>query len=572
VWNIFKHFVDPHVKELIEIATEHDTEALLEKHMDLSVLPKEIAPDKGRGRAVQGYEPVWEGGPLPPPGSDDWKRGTPVFRGNATDNKGRFPEPEIDSNLVDTSQPHSKQIAPSTPLRQSCADAGAATEEVEVTLEKAPRTPIQPKTLDSFTSGSVSSTSDWEKLPTPAPRKKNIQQAWTVTPSPCCNLDEVWKKERVDGMAQLWQLNEMEKQHMDEFKDRIQDIQHWKNDPYELVRFYREYKGDLEKAEHSFRRMIVFRVENHMDKYLQQYGEPNPLFLYVPCAVLRGKDKDGDPIFVDRLGSCDWHSLLKHFGHDGVTNYLIFIRELNNCRQFWEPYEKEVLGGRRVRRYTVIIDLEGLHSGHARPSLLALLKRTSRISHYYSGWVKRILIVRAPPTFRLIWPLVKGYYATHLRDLIELSGRQCYLSMLDKYIDRTVLPSVICPEGNGEAMPGYYQHVNLDGGPIPKEVFQKALHTTMPRSSSCTPDSSTGIQTSSRRLLAPMPPGYEDDLDQPSSPVSTRHLLMGTWRDDAEASAGSKEAMLKEDDVQKCMTPKSNCQGGFASPMFTYYW
>ena len=40
-----------------------------------------------------------------------------------------------------------------------------------------------------------------------------------------------------------------------------------------------------------------------------------------------------------------------------------------------------------------------------------------------------------------------------------------YLQELDKYVDRTVLPPCICPEGKGKAMDGMPQ--NFEGGLIP---------------------------------------------------------------------------------------------------------
>ncbi|CAB9518344.1 Phosphatidylinositol/phosphatidylcholine transfer protein [Seminavis robusta] len=524
VWNIFKHFVDPNVKELIEIATEKETEEILEQYMDLSVLPKEIAPSKGQGTSVQGYETIWEGGPLPPTSKDDWNRRAPVF-------------PQQQQNPA--------QEQPITTVQQSTSNA-----EVEVSLAKIPS--IKANMSGSTCGASVSitsSTDEWERLPQPALSKKNIQQAWTVTPSPVYNLDEVWRQDRLDDMSQLWGLTQRQQQDMQELRNRIQDIHHWKNDPYEVVRYYVEFKGDLDRSEHAFRKMIVWRVENRMDNFLQQYGEPDPLFLHMPMCILRGTDKDGDPIFLDRIGACDYTSLLKHFGQDGVTDYVTFVRELNSCRPFWKPYEFHVLKQQRVRSYTVIIDLEGLTPAHARPALLTLLNRTSRIAHYYSGWAKRILIIRAPPIFRLVWGLVKGYFAVHVRDMIEFAGHHSYQVLLDKYIEREVLPFVICPEGKGGPMPGYYEDVKLEGGPIPREAFDR-VPTTVSFRQSASPTTfdkslAKGAFVCQSAPMAPTSTWDDDDSEDPHSPVAARRLLIGTW----EADEGARNTYERSDSI-----------------------
>ena len=189
-------------------------------------------------------------------------------------------------------------------------------------------------------------------------------------------------------MATLWNLSEADKLQMAQFEQRIADIHHWKNDPYEVIRYYKEYKGDLlSKAEKMFRSMIKWRIDNNMDAFLSDYGHPDPLFHQMPISILDTTDKDGDPLYVDRMGVADSWGLLKHFGTDVMTKYIIMIRELQENRDFWKPYEDNV--GHRVRRFTVIIDLEGLSATHMRPGLLPLLQRTARVSQdMYAGWGK----------------------------------------------------------------------------------------------------------------------------------------------------------------------------------------
>lgn len=201
------------------------------------------------------------------------------------------------------------------------------------------------------------------------------------------NVKERWTEENFQEMAGLWELTEEDQNKLRQLQQRIADIDHWKNDPFEVIRYYKEYKGNLPKVEKMFRHMIRWREEHNMEVFLDNYGEPDPLFHQMPIVMLDSTDRDGDPIYVDRMGVADSWSLLKHFGTDAMTDYILFIRELNNSRAFWKPYEDRV--GHRVRNFTVITDLHGLSSGHMRPGLLPLLQRTARVSQdCYAGWGK----------------------------------------------------------------------------------------------------------------------------------------------------------------------------------------
>ena len=210
--SLFKHFIDHHVKDLIEIATEKETEEMLARYMDLSILPKEVVPGKGQGRAVQGYETIWEGGNIPPPGKDDWKRRSPV--------------------LGPTGGERETKHLLATPSKPATTDTTSTTSSTPP--EKPPQTPIQPTTSVASMS-SASSASEWEALPSRTPRR-NIQQAWTVTPAPVYDLEEVWKKENFSAMASIWKLSQVDQIYLEELRDPIADVHHWKNDPFEVVR------------------------------------------------------------------------------------------------------------------------------------------------------------------------------------------------------------------------------------------------------------------------------------------------------------------------------------------------
>ena len=502
VWSIFKHFVDPHVKDLMEIATEKESEEVLAKYMDLRILPKEIVPGEGKGRAIRGYDPVWEGGPLPPSGKDDWKRRVPVF---GPDHQSCYQETTLDHTQA-------SQDAFVSPTKTIITETNRTTASP---VDNALHTPLQRSaSVSSISSTSSRGSNDWEILPS-RPQRKNIQQAWTVTPAPICDLEEVWKEEHFSEMAGLWKLTPDQQTHMKELRDRLADVHHIKNDPFEVVRYYKQGKADnLDRIEHSFREMVTWRVENNMDDYLRQYGQPNPLFYRMPMCILKGRDKEGDPIALLRLGASDYKSLLKKFGEDKLVGYALFLRELNSTRRFWKSYEEKT--GHRFKQYTMIIDLDGLNSGHVKPGMLHILRRIVKIfSENYGGYSKRILVIQAGGVFKLSWALIRNLFSSQTREKILISGDD-HLSFLDKYIDRAVLPPLLCPEdGVGETMAGYYENINLEGGKIPKAVLKMSK-----------------AQFPAAVPVFPVPTQQVTSMDSDpvlGTPVSTRKLLTGYW-------------------------------------------
>lgn len=79
-----------------------------------------------------------------------------------------------------------------------------------------------------------------------------------------------------------------------------------------------------------------------------------------------------------------------------------------------------------------------------------------------------MIIIRAPSVFNLAWGLCKHCFPKGAVKKMVFSGPHNYLQVLDKYIDREVLPPCIAPGGQGKVavdMP-----TRLDGGIIPDDL------------------------------------------------------------------------------------------------------
>jgi hypothetical protein len=98
-------------------------------------------------------------------------------------------------------------------------------------------------------------------------------------------------------MAQLWKLTQDEQDKMMDLKMRLRDVDYWKNDPYEVIRFLKECQGDVPATEQKFRGMVAWRRSEDIDDLLPSY-QPDRFVRYFPSVVLEGVDHENDPIVL----------------------------------------------------------------------------------------------------------------------------------------------------------------------------------------------------------------------------------------------------------------------------------
>jgi hypothetical protein len=590
-WNIFKHVVDPHVRDLLEIATEGiETEQVLARYMDLSVLPPEMGIGSisttlsGRGKTARGFEQtIWTGGKLPPPSDTDWHRDPPIHQTN-----------DSDSCLPSTTTTTATLLnsPPGVPLKvvDDKEEEGHEVTWQEQQLQHTPSIRLRQETSQTYLNSEGNMDDDdgddqmekendgtFENVEVTSSRLEQLLNTTTTTITmPIFDVTHAWRDHHFEDMAQLWQLTELEQKDLKEFQYKIFDIQHWKNDPYEVVRYYREYHGQLLLAVKKFRAMIDWRREvglddpthpqyGNYDFYAVEHGdaerqqrqrhEPHALLRRIPIAMLHGTDYEGDPIIIDRLGVADYYHLLKHFGPDAITDHFIFLDELHTGRSFWQHYydshqhcEKasgHTAGPRhpRVRQFNMIIDLYGLsRQTHLRPGMLPLLKSISRIAQdNYAGWSKRILLIRAPHVFKWMWNLVKFFFDPHIRDMIQVASGDDLdesLAMLDRFMDRRVLPPILCPEqGKGRVVPGYYDTVSLEGGPIPFEEFEAATTKAAEASNQTRTTTATTTFITKSSYQKPLFIRRAATTGTPTANtriMSATPLMVGCWQDNGD--------------------------------------
>ena len=72
--------------------------------------------------------------------------------------------------------------------------------------------------------------------------------------------------------------------------------------------------------------------------------------------------------------------------------------------------------------------------------------------------------------------MVKHFFEPHIRDMLIVTTQDDYLDVLARDIDLEVLPPEIAPGvGRGRGMPGCFENIHWEAGPIPSREELTAL-------------------------------------------------------------------------------------------------
>lgn len=285
--------------------------------------------------------------------------------------------------------------------------------------------------------------------------------------APLLDEEGEWNSSNVDKIAKLWELSAQQRAELEQMGRRLQDIDHSKNNPGDVMRFIRARPGDLDAAETMFRNMIQWRVENNVDTILQDYEAPQDLLEYWPGCTMDGLDKDGDAICVDRGGRLDVPGLLARLGHDDFIRFQIWLRENPNELKWVKEFEAR--NGRPMKQMTIIEDLSGLKFRQLlmNREVRNMLGEISRMDQdNYPENAKRIIIIGVPNAFMVVWNAIKHLFDDGLCEKMIFSSSKGAERVLAKYIDLEVLPDCIVPGiGKGRAIEGMSN--DIEGGPVP---------------------------------------------------------------------------------------------------------
>ncbi|NP_001085706.1 SEC14-like lipid binding 1 L homeolog [Xenopus laevis] len=228
-----------------------------------------------------------------------------------------------------------------------------------------------------------------------------------------------------------------------------------------ILRFLRARDFNIDKAREILCQSLTWRKQHHVDYLLSTWDPPQVLHDHY-AGGWHHHDRDGRPLYLLRLGQMDTKGLVRALGEESLLRHVLSINEegLRRCE------ENTKIFGRPISSWTCLVDLEGLNMRHLwRPGVKALLRIIEVVEANYPETLGRLLILRAPRVFPVLWTLVSPFIDENTRKKFLIYAGNDYQGPggLIDYIDKEVIPDFL----GGECMCEV-----PEGGLVPKALYR----------------------------------------------------------------------------------------------------
>ncbi|XP_073350460.1 SEC14-like protein 1 [Pagrus major] len=230
-----------------------------------------------------------------------------------------------------------------------------------------------------------------------------------------------------------------------------------------VLRFLRARDFNLDKAKEFMCQSLTWRKQHQVDFLLDTWERPQLLQDYY-AGGWHHHDKDGRPLYVLRLGQMDTKGLVRALGEEMLLRQVLSLNEegLRRCEENTRVF------GRPISCWTCLVDLEGLNMRHLwRPGVKALLRIIEVVEANYPETLGRLLILRAPRVFPVLWTLVSPLIDENTRKKFLVYAGNDYQGPggLVDYIDKEIIPDFL----GGDCMCDI-----PEGGMVPKSLYRTA--------------------------------------------------------------------------------------------------
>uniref|UniRef100_A0A8C1PGM2 CRAL-TRIO domain-containing protein n=1 Tax=Cyprinus carpio TaxID=7962 RepID=A0A8C1PGM2_CYPCA len=230
-----------------------------------------------------------------------------------------------------------------------------------------------------------------------------------------------------------------------------------------VLRFLRSRDFNLEKAKEALCQTLTWRKQHQIDFLLDTWQCPQLLQDYY-TGGWHHHDKDGRPLYILRLGQMDTKGLVRVLGEETLLRHVLSINEegLRHCE------ENTKIFGKPISCWTCLVDLEGLNMRHLwRPGIKALLRMIELVGANYPETLGRLLILRAPRVFPVLWTLVSPFIDENTRKKFLIYAGNDYQGPggLVDYINRDFIPDFL----GGDALCDV-----PEAGLVPKSLYRTA--------------------------------------------------------------------------------------------------